>query len=80
MEEVDRDELFEEFIDYQSQTDDDIGPIAWEDAGVAVVDSNIQRRRHFLIDVFWYYLSQIRIAGTSLSRFNCFKPTIASVV
>ena len=36
MEEVDRDELFEEFIDYQSLTDNDVSPIAWKDAEVVV--------------------------------------------
>ena len=46
MEEVDRDELFEEFIVYQSLTDDDIGPIAWKHAEVVVVDSNKQRSVH----------------------------------
>ena len=44
---VDRDELFEEFIDYQSLTDYDTGPIAWKDAEVVVVDSSKQRSVHF---------------------------------
>ena len=46
MEEVDRDELFEEFIDYQWLADDNIGPIVWKDAEV-VVDSDKQRSVHF---------------------------------
>ena len=47
MEEVDRDELFEEFIDYQWLADDNIGPIVWKDAEVVVVDSDKQRSVHF---------------------------------
>ena len=79
MEEVDRDELFEEFIDYQSLTDNDIAPIAWKDAEVVVVDSNKQRSVHFRVDVLWHYLSPIKIDVTSLT---CFKllPGIASIV
>ena len=51
MEEEDRDKLFEEFIHYQSLTDDAIGPVAWKDAEVVVVHSNKQRSVHFCVDV-----------------------------
>ena len=79
MEEVDRDELFEELIDNQPLTDHNIGPITCKDAEVVVVDSNKQRSVHFRVDVLSYYLSQIKIAGTSLSRFKLL-PRIASIV
>ena len=67
MEEVDRDELFEELIDYQSLTE------------VVIVDSNKQRSVHFRVDVWWYYLSQIKIVGISLSHCKLL-PRIASIV
>ena len=67
MEEVDRDELFEELIDYQSLTE------------VVIEDSNKQRSVHFRVDVWWYYLSQIKTVGTSLSHCK-FLPRIASIV
>ena len=34
---------------------------------------------HFRVDVLWYFLSQIKITGTSLSRFKLL-PRIASIV
>ena len=67
MEEVERDELFEELIDYQSLTE------------VIIVDSNKQRSVYFRVDVLWYYLSQIKIAGTSLCHCKLL-PRIASIV
>ena len=60
-------------------TDDDIGPIAWKDAEVVVVDINKQRSVHFCVDVLWYYLSKTKTAATSLSRFKLL-PRIASII
>ena len=51
-------------------TDENVGPIAWKVAEGVVVDSNKQRSVHSRVDVLWYYLFQIKIAGTSLSGFK----------
>ena len=56
-----------------------IGPIAWKDPEVVVVDNNKQRCVHFRVDALWYFWSQIKITGTSLSRFKLL-PRIASIV
>ena len=53
--------------------------MAWKDAEVVVVDSNKQRSVHFRVDIFWYYLSEIEITRTSLSRFKLLS-RIASIV
>ena len=56
MAEIDNDSLFEEFIDYQSLTDDDIGAAAWKDAEVTTIDRNKQRSVHYRVDVLWYHI------------------------
>ena len=76
---IDNDALFEEFMDYQSLTDDEVGAAAIKDAEVTMTDSFNQKHVHYQIDVLWHRISQIKLVETPLNRFK-YLPLIASIV
>ena len=80
MEGVDNDKVFEEFVDYQPLTDNEIGHNAWSEA--AVVDGKGEDGNkivHYRVDILWYYIASMRLPETSIS---CFKvlPRIVVIV
>ena len=79
MTKIDNNALFEEFMDYQFLTDDEIGAAAFKDAQVTMTDSFNQKYVHYRIDVLWHCISPIKLVETSLNKFKCL-PLIASVV
>ena len=80
MEGVDNDKVFEEFVDYHSLTDDEIGHNAWSEAEVVDgKDEDGNKIVHYHFDILWYYIASMRLPETSIS---CFKvlPRIAVIV
>ena len=80
MEVVDNDKVFEEFGDYQSLTDDEIGHNAWSEA--AVVDGKEEDDNkivHYHVDILWYYIASMRLPEISISHFKVL-PRIAVIV
>ena len=80
MEGVDNDKVFEEFVDYQSLTDDEIGHNAWSEAEVIDgKDEDGNKIVHYRVDILWYYIASMRLPETSISRFKVL-PRIAVIV
>ena len=80
MERVDNDKVFEEFVDYQSLTDDEIGHNAWSEAEVVDgKDEDGNKIVHYRVDILWYYTASMRLPKTSISRFKVL-PRIAVIV
>ena len=69
MEKIKYDDLYEEFIDFQSLTDEDIGQTAWSEAKVIDgEDSDGNEIVHHRVDILWYYISQMKLPETSLNH------------
>ena len=80
MEGVDNDKVFEEFEDYQSLTDDQIGHNAWSEAEVVDgKDEDGNKIVHYRVDILWYYIASIRLPEISISHFKVL-PRIAVIV
>ena len=80
MEGVDNDKVFEEFVDYQSLTDDEIRHNAWSEAEVVDgKDEDSNKIVHYRVDILWYYIASMRLPKTSISRFKVL-PRIAVIV
>ena len=80
MEGEDNDIVFEEFVDYQSLTDDEIGHNAWSEAEVVDgKDEDGNKIVHYRVDMLWYYIASMRLLETSISRFKVL-PRIAVIV
>ena len=81
LERIDFDELYDEFVDYQSITDDSIGKRAWEEAKVVEgMDGDGNEIAHYRVDILWWHLAHLKVAEKSTQ--NRFKhlPKIAEVV
>ena len=60
MQNIDNDLLFDEFVDYQSMCDDDIGVDALAEAEVVDgKDENENKIVHYRIDVLWHCIAMI---------------------
>ena len=81
MEGVDNDKIFEEFVDYQSLTDNEIGHNnAWSEAEVVDgKDEDCNKMVHYRVDMLWYYIASMILPETSISRFKVL-PRIAVIV
>ena len=56
------DELYDEFVDYQTLTDECIGKQAWEEAKVIDYyneDENVTN--NFRVDILWWHLGQLKV-------------------
>ena len=71
--------MYDEFCDYQSLTDDDIGEKAWRES--KVVDGSVGGEEvfHHRMDVLWWYISDMVEPGSSKKRF-CYLPKVAELV
>ena len=76
---VNIDEMYDEFRDYQSLTDEDIGVIAWKEAKVVDGLVNDQEIFHYRVDILWWYMSQMVIPESSAKRF-CHLQKVAELV
>ena len=80
MEGVDNDKVLEEFVDYQSLTDDEIGHNHWSEAEVVDgKDEDDNKTVPYCVDILWYYIASMRLSETSISRFKVL-PRIAVIV
>ena len=80
MEGIDNDKVFEEFVDYQSLTDDEIGHNAWSEAEVVDgEDEDGNKIVHYRVDVLWHHIANMRLPETSIRRFKVL-PRIAVIV
>ena len=80
MEEVDNEKVFEEFVDYQSLADDEIGRNALSEAEIVDgKDEDGNKIVHYRVDILWYYITSMRLSETSISHFKVL-PRIAVIV
>ena len=80
MEVADNDKVFEEFGDYQSLADDEIGHNAWSEAAVVDgKDEDDNKIVQYHVDILWYYIASMRLPETSISHFKVL-PRIAVIV
>ena len=77
MENIKFDDLYEEFIDFQSLADEDIGQTTWNEA--KVIDGKDSGGNDHRVDILWYYISQMKLPETSLNRFR-YLPQIADSI
>ena len=73
------DELYDEFCDYKSLTDEGIGLTAWKEAKVVDGSVNDQEIFHYRVDILWWHLSQMVIPESSAKRF-CHLQNVAELV
>ena len=65
------DKLFEEFSDYQTLADEDIGAEAWQAAKVVEeVEDDGTEVLHYRVDVLWWYIANLKLCGSSVVRFK----------
>ena len=70
-----------QFKDYQTLFDDDFEHIAWEEAKVleGLKDDDPENLFHYRIGVLWYYIANMKIAGSNAKRFKLL-PKVAEVI
>ena len=74
------DELYEEFVDYQTIDDDSIGKQAWEEAKVVEgKDEDDDEVVHHRIDILSWHLAHLKVPETSQNRFKHL-PRVAEVI
>ncbi len=65
------DKLFEEFSDYQTLSDDDIGTEAWQAAKVLEeVEDDGTEVFHYRVDVLWWHVTNLKQCGSVVGRFK----------
>jgi len=65
------DDLYDEFCDYKTLTDEDIGRDAWNEA--KVVDGYVDGTEvfHYRVDILWWNIGHMVIPESSARRFHC---------
>ena len=78
---INYDELYEEDLDYQSLSDDQIGAAAWSEAKVndGKDGDGDNAIFHYRVDVLWYFIAQLKLPERSNYRFK-YLPLIAEIV
>ena len=81
MSDISGDDLYEEFIDYQTLCDDDFEDVAWQEAKIleGLKHDDGGNLFHYKIDVLWYYIGNMKIAGSNAKRFKLL-PKVAEFV
>ena len=76
---IDCDTRYDEFIDYQTLSNNEIPNTAYDDA--KVVDGTIDEEEvfHYRIDIFWWHLSNLAMPNSSAKRFK-YLPKLAEIV
>ena len=69
MSDISAGDLYEEFTDYQILCDDNFEDVAWKEAKVleCLKDDDGENLFHYRIDVLWYYIANMKIAGSNAS-------------
>ncbi len=70
---IPQDALFDEFSDYQTFTDNNIGKAAWEEAKVIESESDEDGSPsvyHYRVDVLWWHIANLKLSGTNTPRFK----------
>ena len=70
---IPHDALFDEFSDYQTLTDNEIGKAAWEEAKVIESESDEDGSPpvyHYRVDVLWWHIANLKLSGTNTPRFK----------
>lgn len=64
------DELYDEFCDYMTLTDEEIGHHVWNEA--KVTDGSVDDRElcHYRVDILWWNIGHMVIPGSSTRRFR----------
>ena len=70
-----RDDVFDEFSDYQTMTDECIGEDVFEEAKVIDGEQDGESMFHYRMDVLWWHITNQNIPGTASKRF----PDLAKV-
>ena len=73
------DAMYDEFCDYQTLTDDDIGEKAWSEAKVIDGFVDGQEIFHHRVDVLWWHICDMVVPGCSEKRF-CYLTKVAEPV
>ena len=68
--EIPVDPLFEEFFDYQSLTNSDIGEDVWQAAEVVDAIEGGTEVFHYRVDILWWYIGHMKQPGSSAKRFQ----------
>ena len=66
------DKLYDEFCDYQTLNDGDVGDKAWNEA--KVIDGSVDdvEAFHCRVDILWWYIAHMLILiGSATCRFCC---------
>ena len=68
---INYDELYEEVLDYQSLSDDQMGAAAWSEAKVNDgKDGDGKDIFHYRVHVLWYFIAQLKLPESSNYRFK----------
>ena len=80
MSNISADDLYEESTDYQILCDDIFEDVAWEEAKVleGLKDHDGENLFHYRMDILWYYIANMKIAGSNAKRFKLL-PKVAEV-
>lgn len=63
------DDIFDEFSDYQTMSDQCIGKDAFEEAKVIDGEQDDEVLFHYRMDVLWWHIANQNIPGTATKRF-----------
>ena len=68
---IDIDTVFEEFVDYQTVSDEDIDQEVWKEAKVIdKTNEGDMEVYHYRADVLWLYIAKMKVTGSQLKRFK----------
>ena len=67
---IDMDRLYDEFCDYKTLTDEEIGRHAWDEA--KVIDGSVgdQELFHYRADTLWWHIGHMVVPDSSCQRFS----------
>ena len=68
---IPQDELYDEYFDYQTLKDSEIGTQAWEEAKIIDCEENgVPTVFHYRVDVLWWHIANMKLPETNLPRFR----------
>ena len=68
---IPQDELYDEYFDYQTLKDSEIGTQAWEEAKIIDCEENgVPTVFHYRVDVLWWHIANMRLPETNLPQFR----------
>ena len=76
---IDCNKLCDEFIAYQTLSNNEIPNTAFDDAEVVDGTINEEEFFHYRMDILWWYLSNLIMPNSSAKRYKCL-PKLAEIV